>query len=51
METGCGVSISDVNGRAEFEWKIRASYVGVDGEGEKRNLGLNRGMDGYKTGE
>lgn len=42
--TGCGVRIRGVNGRAGFEGKIRASDVGLDGEGGKRDLVLDRGM-------
>lgn len=44
METGCRVWISGVNGREGFGWRIRASDVGVDGVGGKRDLVLNRGM-------
>ena len=46
MGTGCKVRISGGNGREGFGWEIRASHVGLDGEGRKRNLGLDRGMRG-----
>lgn len=46
MGTGCGVRISGANRREGFGWKIRASDVGVDGEGGTWNLGLDRGMRG-----
>ena len=40
--------ISGANKREEFEWRIRVSDVGLDGEGRKRNLGLDRGSErGY----
>lgn len=44
MGTGCKVWISGVNGREGFGWRIRASDVGLDGEGRTWNLGLDRGM-------
>lgn len=39
--TGCEVRISGANRREGFEWQIRASDVGLDGEGGKWNLGLD----------
>ena len=44
MGTGCGVRISGANRREGFGWKIRASHVGLDGEGGTWNSGLDRGM-------
>lgn len=41
---GCMVWISGANRREGFEGKIRASDVGLDGEGGKRDLVLDRGM-------
>lgn len=46
MGAGCKVRIGGANGREGFEWEIKASHVGVDGEGGKRDLGLDRGMWG-----
>lgn len=42
----CGVRIRGANGREGFEWQIRASDVGLDGEGGTWNSGLDRGMRG-----
>ena len=51
MGTGCKVRISGGNGREGFGWEIRASHVGLDGEGRKRNLGLDRGMKRGPAGD
>lgn len=42
--TGYGVRIRGANKREGFGWRIRASDVGLDGEGRTWNLGLDRGM-------
>mgnify|MGYP001622861511 CR=1 FL=1 len=51
MGTGCGVRIRGANGRERFGWRIRASDVGVDGEGRTWNLGLDRGMKRRPAGD
>lgn len=48
MGAGCKVRIGGANGREGFEWQIRVSDVGLDGEGGKRNLGLDRGVRGER---
>lgn len=49
--TGCRVWISGVNGREGFGWRIRASDVGLDGEGGTWNSGLDRGMKRGPAGD